>query len=425
MTVKPVALPPTEALAYWQDKVAVTPEEFKTLSGQARARAFTVSGLVRQDQIAAVQQAMREAMANGETLRDFKARMDTVLEGAKLPRWRLENIYRTNVQSAYMAGRYAQMQRTTALRPYWRYVAVADNRTRPDHMALHGLVYPHDHDFWSTYYPPNGYACRCTVQTLSERQVRQLGVEIQRDMPDLIEPVDPRTGNRMPARRPVPDVGFAGNVGRDWLHGLAPTELAAKITDLPCATICRKGASFAESQTGDPCKPPLALLAKRHILPVTAKDLLPKGLKAEAYVAAFLKEFGLADMNASAVHTIPGGIPVVVSKGLFIDKKTGGWKVLKNGRERYLKLLARTIKEPWEVWFVPAELAGRPVTVLRLIRLFRDDAEGKVGGFAVFNLVRGREWVGTTAFVPNAKNEATMLAYLERQRTGTLLYREP
>ncbi|ABB40168.1 phage head morphogenesis protein, SPP1 gp7 family [Oleidesulfovibrio alaskensis G20] len=426
MTVEPVALPPKEALAYWQDKVSVTPEVFKNLSGQARARAFAVSGLSRQDQIAAVQQAVHEAMANGETLKDFKGRMDAVLEGARLPRWRLENIYRTNVQSAYMAGRYAQMQRTTALRPYWRYVAVADKRTRPDHLALHGLVYPHDHKFWSTYYPPNGFACRCTVQTLSERQAKQSGVEIQKDMPDLIEPVDPRTGNRLPARRPVPDAGFAGNVGQDWLHGLAPSELDAKIKDLPLPTLCRTGGtSFADPQAGAPCRPPLASLAKRHILPVTAKDILPGGLKAEEYVAAFLKEFNLADINASAVHTIPGGIPVVIGKGLFIDKKTGGWKVLKSGREQYLKLLARTVKEPWEVWQVPAEVAGKPMPVLRLIRLFRDEEEARIGGFAVFNLVRGREWQGATTFTPKLGNEAAMLKYMERQRQGALLYREP
>lgn len=425
MTVKPSTLPPREALAYWQGKVAVTPEEFKSLSGQARARAFTVSGLSRQDQIAAVQQAIHDAQANGETLGDFKGRMDAVLEGARLPRWRLENIYRTNVQSAYMAGRYAQMQRTTALRPYWRYVAVADNRSRPDHMALHGLVYPHDHEFWDSYYPPNGFACRCTVQTLSARQARLRGVEIQRDMPGLIEPVDPHTGNRLPPRRPVPDPGFAGNVGRDWLHGLAPSELDAKIKDLTHPTLCRTGASFAEAKTGDLCKPPLVSLAERHILPVADKDLLPKGLKAEKYVTAFLKEFGLADINASAVHTIPGGIPVVVGKSLFIDKKTGAWKVLKNGRERYVKLLARTIKEPWEVWQVPAEVAGKRMPVLRLIRLFRADSGSKIGGFAVFNLVQGRRWQGATAFTPKIGNNAALLKYLEKHRQGVLLFREP
>jgi hypothetical protein len=63
--------------------------------------------------------------------------------------------------------------------------------------------------------------------------------------------------------------------------------------------------------------------------------------------------------------------------------------------------------------------------VLRLIRLFRDEEEARIGGFAVFNLVRGREWQGATTFTPKLGNEAAMLKYMERQRQGALLYREP
>jgi len=60
-----------------------------------------------------------------------------------------------------------------------------------------------------------------------------------------------------------------------------------------------------------------------------------------------------------------------------------------------------------------------------LIRLFQ--AGGKrVGGFSVCNLVRGRGWVGTTAFLPKAdRSEQRILEYLEQQRQGVLLYREP
>jgi hypothetical protein len=43
----------------------------------------------------------------------------------------------------------------------------------------------------------------------------------------------------------------------------------------------------------------------------------------------------------------------------------------------------------------------------------------------VFNLVRGREWQGATTFTPKLGNEAAMLKYMERQRQGALLYREP
>lgn len=69
---------------------------------------------------------------------------------------RVENIFRTNMQVAYSAGRYKKMQAVKASRPYWQYIAVMDKRVRPSHAILHEKVYPADHEFWSSNYPPNG-----------------------------------------------------------------------------------------------------------------------------------------------------------------------------------------------------------------------------------------------------------------------------
>ncbi|MEK2680667.1 phage minor head protein [Pseudomonas aeruginosa] len=49
---------------------------------------------------------------------------------------RLETIYQTNMQSAYMAGRYAAAYEARETHPYWMYVAVMDSVTRPSHAAL-------------------------------------------------------------------------------------------------------------------------------------------------------------------------------------------------------------------------------------------------------------------------------------------------
>src|SRR4030042_1453082 len=93
--------------------------------------------------------------------------------------WHRETVFRTNVLSSYGAGHWEQAQEIRALRPYARYSAVMDGRTRPSHAALHGLIFPLDHPFWRTYWPPWDYNCRCFAVTLSQWEVEQGGLQVR------------------------------------------------------------------------------------------------------------------------------------------------------------------------------------------------------------------------------------------------------
>ena len=44
-----------------------------------------------------------------------------------------------------------------------QYRTANDDRVRPEHAALHGVTLPISDAFWESYYPPNGWNCRCTV----------------------------------------------------------------------------------------------------------------------------------------------------------------------------------------------------------------------------------------------------------------------
>jgi len=50
-----------------------------------------------------------------------------------------------------------------------KYVTQGDDRTRREHQALDGLILEVDDKFWSKYYPPNGYNCRCDAVLVSKR----------------------------------------------------------------------------------------------------------------------------------------------------------------------------------------------------------------------------------------------------------------
>lgn len=212
---------PEDALAFWRDKKPVSKSAFATLDDAAKSRAFTAAGLAQQDMLADLHASLLETMKNGETFATWKQRIPAILEETGWTGHRLETIFRTNVQTAYAAGRYAQMQEVSNNRPYWQYIAVGDGRTRPEHAVLHGLVFPADHDFWITNYPPNGFNCRCTVRSLSERQVEKYGLDVQTEMPSDLLYTDPVTGMEAHVASTMPPQGFDVNPAKSWFDGLS------------------------------------------------------------------------------------------------------------------------------------------------------------------------------------------------------------
>ncbi len=46
---------------------------------------------------------------------------------------------------------------------YLQYRTAHDDKVRPEHAALDRVTLPMSDPFWESYYPPNGWNCRCTV----------------------------------------------------------------------------------------------------------------------------------------------------------------------------------------------------------------------------------------------------------------------
>lgn len=425
---------PEATIAYWKKLSLMTAKQARELDAGARARAYYVSCLKEMDEIALVHTAIGEALENGSTFDVFRERIARL----GLPDHLMKTIFTTNLQTAYAAGRYAKMQAVKKTRPYWRYLTIGDNRVRPSHAVLSGMVFPADHAFWSENYPPNGYRCRCGVQTLSERQVKREKLTVQKKMPGDMMWTDPKTGMEYHVARPGADDGFRNNPGKDWFAGLHPEEVDFDAgEDMVKSALCilppPDSADFADVRTrrtvghGQECLPPLAELAPEHILPVKKADILPEGLSEEAYALAFLKEFGLKSLDDSTLFRLPWlRMPLLISKHLLFKKDKNQnlveLKSAKKGRGPYMRLLARVIQHPYEVWQVPMKLSGKPYVTLRFIRLFRQE-NGEFGGYSAFNWIGGRYWSGATVF--KAKDTLEKAAtYLEQQRNGILLFRE-
>ena len=71
--------------------------------------------------------------------------------------------------SAEMAARWEEFTKDED-DYYLQYRTAGDDHVRPEHAALHGVTRPMNDHFWDTYYPPNGWNCRCTVvQVLKDK----------------------------------------------------------------------------------------------------------------------------------------------------------------------------------------------------------------------------------------------------------------
>ncbi|WP_373701643.1 phage head morphogenesis protein [Porphyromonas loveana] len=81
---------------------------------------------------------------------------------AKYNRHYLEAEYDHAVGSAMMAGKWHE-QTKGGDKYYLQYRTAADSAVRPAHQKLEGITLPSSDPFWSSYYPPNGWRCRCDV----------------------------------------------------------------------------------------------------------------------------------------------------------------------------------------------------------------------------------------------------------------------
>lgn len=177
-----------EAIKYFGERVPVTSEEFYKIYDKYKNLVFTVSGYTKAEILNKFYEEIKSAIEDGTTLKQFQDNMNSFLESEGyegMEPLQADNIYRTNIQTAYNVGHYEQMTQPEVLkaRPYWQYDAVNDSHTRKSHLAMDGKVFPANSPIWDIWYPPNGFRCRCSVRPLSKRQLDQMGAKVEMDLP--------------------------------------------------------------------------------------------------------------------------------------------------------------------------------------------------------------------------------------------------
>ena len=172
-TYKPEDL--TKYKAY-RDLITATSEVFNTtiphevpeeMRAYLEKDVFIFSGLKTHTQLTEARSKLKDEEGNIRPYYQFE--QEILKLNNTYNRNYLEAEYQFAVQSAQSAANWANLQEDTSR--YWlEYRTAGDERVRQSHAALAGICLPKDDAFWTEYYPPNGWRCRCTAVEVLARE---------------------------------------------------------------------------------------------------------------------------------------------------------------------------------------------------------------------------------------------------------------
>lgn len=229
-------VPPAEAIDHFGSEGYHIGFDWRDTDAAEHLRSFTGAKATRLDILEDIRAEVDRALAEGTTFEAFRESLEPTL--ARKGWWgrremldpvtgerrlvqlrstrRLRIILDTNLRMAYVRGLWERIERVAQARPWLRYSAVRDARTRPRHRDWHGTVLRWDHPFWRTHFPPNGWRCRCGVQQFDDGDLEEFGYAPWDGPPPGSMDTFPWTNRRTCRTVQVPrgiDPGFQHNVG--------------------------------------------------------------------------------------------------------------------------------------------------------------------------------------------------------------------
>lgn len=156
-----------------EEKQAILKEDYDKLSDAEKRRYFTLSDVVSLIALVTIRNMMADAIRKRQTLSALQSDIKTYFE--KHPT--------TGEYKPAQIGIAAEVQMSGALHDTLRrwssmpdseieafeYVTMRDDRVRPSHAALDGMIRPVNDPIWSMYTPPIDYNCRCRLEPVSMR----------------------------------------------------------------------------------------------------------------------------------------------------------------------------------------------------------------------------------------------------------------
>jgi len=387
---KPTDLPFTEAIDFIKQKIRIPTERWDDLWQGQHARGFMVAGASKDALLADLHKAVTRAIEDGTTLDQFRQDFDQTVgahgwdyNGGR--NWRTRVIFETNVDQAYMAGKWKQFQESKASHPYARYVhADKVKDPRPEHEAWHGTILRKDDPWWSTHLPKNGWGCKCDAMELSDEDLEEYGFKVSEEAPT---PPGDTTGI---------DPGFAYNVGE------ADSGRILSQAAYDEAMAAGKGwRPLTDGVYGEQAAERLPPARPTAVIPATEPPSL----------AAAVQSLEAALGGAAGTLRGPVNDPVYVHAEHLL-----GHTAKDAARRRWVALLPELIADPDEVWvqFLQSEATGKVALRRTYVRRVADH-DGKERDLVFVASAQGGVMVDWTFFPTDARGS-------KAQRQGYRIY---
>lgn len=188
----PEPVPFDEAIKMMSSRVSLSKKKYSELESQLRFRAFTVARLTRYDSIEMIRKLLVRNLAQGGTVEDFwknATHHDLMLKlgVSKSNPWYWENVYRTNIQTDYNAGRALQFKQSPV--EYYEFIGIKDSRQTPICRVRSGVIRPSKDPFWSVNWPPLHFSCRSTIRGVRKEEFKNFGLKLT--APGALKGVEP------------------------------------------------------------------------------------------------------------------------------------------------------------------------------------------------------------------------------------------
>lgn len=413
--IRPSSRPFAEALAFHRGRASVDPKTFYALVGEARTRAFTISGGLRESAILEAHQLLGRAIEENMTKQEFSALFGELLDrqdGVVLSPQRMELIWQNARATSYSVGRYRQLSRPglIARRPIRQYPkGPHDVKTSTICRKLEGLTWRAGDPIEKHVWPPNHHHERhLDVVSMTEAQAKEEGATIYESAGEREYPV-------IDGQEIFPDPGWDS---APHLMAADDAEFVRQASALPAPLPSHAASDYGLGKLSD--------LTRAELAGAPAATPAITSLAADEYATArtaFREAFDIPEELGGSWVADYAGDGVRVTDATFdavlgVGPKGVGTKKLA-GEAVYFNHFREALEDPTEVWF--ERLEGGAI-VKRYIKVFR--GKGTKDSPTVVVLERGPGgWLMRAASQKKGAIEAArkgVLVMSKAPRTGAL-----